>query len=144
MNFVSNRRLLVKTQWKANIESSHGIARCCCEGERTLEIYSRKKSVESSYQMARSEWNGKITYDRHAPNLIPRQSGHLQLSLLEADGKRSGLTSSSWESNTGTESNAPFFPPQMLINPLSLRIDPCSGGSCPPSVVSSPSRSSVP
>ena len=31
----------------------------------------------------------------------------------------------------------PFFPPQMLINPLPLRIDPCSGGSCPASVVSS-------
>ena len=84
--------ILVKTQWKANIESSHRMARCCCEGERNLETYSRNTSVESSCRMARSEWIGKMTYDRHAPNLIPRQSGHLQLSLLEADGKRSGLT----------------------------------------------------
>ena len=30
-----------------------------------------------------------------------------------------------------------FFPPQMLINPLPLHIDPCSGGSYQPSVVSS-------
>lgn len=95
--------ILVKTQWKANIESSHRMARCCCEGERNLETYSRKTSVESSCRMARSEWIGKMTYDRHAPNLIPRQSGHLQLSLLEADGKRSGLTSYSWESNPETE-----------------------------------------
>lgn len=62
-----------------------------------------KNKCRIIYRMARSEWIGKITYDRHAPNLIPRQSGHLQLSLLEADGKRSGLTSYSWKSNPETE-----------------------------------------
>ena len=43
------------------------------------------------------------------PAITGNEIQGLQLSLLEADGKQSGWTSSSWESNTGTESNAPFF-----------------------------------